>query len=197
MSSALDSCWEETDQPVNRRPGQRRVATMGKVGRSWVELPKVVGQMLIMPGFWLCGLLMTLFLALYVLIPALLLDYLPGRLFGYYQGTRRLDAALAVTLLAIAGLVIWGKIDRRLEPRCWQNFRRKDGSILRRATPTRLWVKTLRRWGKGNRPGKLTSRGGRSSVRHWARLTRRQRRFEFWRGVKKQLPVVGCARISP
>ena len=117
MSSALDSCWEETDQPVNRRPGQRRVATMGKVGRSWVELPKVVGQMLIMPGFWLCGLLMTLFLALYVLIPALLLDYLPGRLFGYYQGTRRLDAALAVTLLAIAGLVIWGKIDCRLEQR--------------------------------------------------------------------------------
>ena len=115
MRSALESYWDETDRPANSHRGQPRVATLGEVGRGLMEVPKVVGQMLIMPSFWFCSLLMTLVLALYVLVPGLLFNYLPMRLFGVIQGTPEFDAMLGILLATIAGLVIRGKVKRRQE----------------------------------------------------------------------------------
>ncbi len=115
MKSALESYWDEMDRPANQPPGKPRAATMGEVGRGLMELPKVVGQMLIMPGFWLCGLMMTVAMALYVLVPGLLFSYLPMRLFGVMEGTPGFDALLGILLATIAGLVIWGKVNRSRE----------------------------------------------------------------------------------
>ena len=115
MRSALESYWDETDRPANRRPGKPRAATLGEVGRGLMNLPRDVGQMLIMPGFWLCGLMMTLAMALCVLVPGLLFNYLPMRLFGVIQGTPEFDAMLGILLATIAGLVICGKVKRRQE----------------------------------------------------------------------------------
>ena len=115
MRSALESYWDETDRPANRRPGKTRAATLGEVGRGLMNLPRDVGQMLIMPGFWLCGLMMTLAMALYILVPGLLFNYLPMRLFGVIKGTPGFDALLGILLATIAGLVIRRKVKRRQE----------------------------------------------------------------------------------
>jgi hypothetical protein len=132
VKSVLESYWDEMDRPANQPPGKQRAATMGEVGRGLMELPKVVGQMLIMPGFWLCGLMMTVAMALYVLVPGLLFSYLPMRLFGVMEGTPGFDALLGILLATIAGLVIWGKVNRRQEVK--REARRKD----------KLWQETNR-----------------------------------------------------
>jgi hypothetical protein len=124
VKSALELYWDEMDRPANQPPGKQRAATMGEVGRGLMELPKVVGQMLIMPGFWLCGLMMTVAMALYVVVPGLLFSYLPMRLFGVMEGTPGFDALLGILLATIAGLVIWGKVNRRQEVK--REARRKD-----------------------------------------------------------------------
>jgi hypothetical protein len=49
------------------------------------------------------------------MVPALLLSYLPSRLFGATKGTFGLDLSLGILLSIIAGLIIWGKVKRARE----------------------------------------------------------------------------------
>jgi len=49
------------------------------------------------------------------MVPALLLSYLPSRLFGATKGTVGLDLSLGILLSVIGGLVIWGKVNRARE----------------------------------------------------------------------------------
>jgi hypothetical protein len=51
------------------------------------------------------------------MVPALLLSYLPSRLFGYTKGTQQLDIGLWIVLSVIGGLIIWGKVNRAREKR--------------------------------------------------------------------------------
>ena len=103
------------------------------------RLPRDILVIALMPSTWLCFLLMTVFLALYVLVPALLLDYLPARLFGYTKGTGRLDGALGLLLATIAGLYLWGKYVRPRRERAerlrrYQRLRAELGPIRERVT---------------------------------------------------------------
>jgi hypothetical protein len=49
------------------------------------------------------------------MVPALLLSYLPSRLFGATKGTFGLDLSLGILLSIIGGLIIWGKVNRARE----------------------------------------------------------------------------------
>jgi hypothetical protein len=49
------------------------------------------------------------------MVPALLLSYLPSRLFGATKGTFGLDLSLGILLSIIGALVIWGKVNRARE----------------------------------------------------------------------------------
>jgi hypothetical protein len=51
------------------------------------------------------------------MVPALLLSYLPSRLFGATKGTFGLDLSLGILLSVIGGLIIWGKVNRVRENR--------------------------------------------------------------------------------
>ena len=72
-------------------------------------------HVLIFPSTWLCFALIAVLGVLYVMVPALLFDYLPSRLFGYRKGTPELDMALGTLLSVIGGLFIWGKVNRARE----------------------------------------------------------------------------------
>ena len=72
-------------------------------------------QVLIFPSTWLCFALIAVLGVLYVMVPALLFDYLPSRVFGYRKGTPELDMALGTLLSVIGGLFIWGKVNRARE----------------------------------------------------------------------------------
>jgi len=72
-------------------------------------------QVITFPATWLCFALLILLGALYVMVPALLLSYLPSRLFGATKGTFGLDLSLGILLSVIGGLIIWGKVNRARE----------------------------------------------------------------------------------
>jgi hypothetical protein len=76
------------------------------------RVPLGIFQVMIFPATWLCFALLILLGSLYVMVPALLLSYLPSRLFGATKGTFGLDLCLGMLLSVIGGLVIWGKVNR-------------------------------------------------------------------------------------
>jgi hypothetical protein len=79
------------------------------------RVPLGIFQVITFPATWLCFALIILLGALYVMVPALLLSYLPSRLFGATKGTFGLDLSLGILLSVIAGLIIWGKVNRARE----------------------------------------------------------------------------------
>jgi len=81
------------------------------------RVPLGIFQLIIFPATWLCFALIILLGALYVMVPALLLSYLPSRLFGATKGTFGLDLCLGILLSVIGGLIIWGKVNRAREKR--------------------------------------------------------------------------------
>lgn len=97
---------------MRRTKENPQVATLGEVWEGLKGLPRDIWEIALMPSTWLCFLLMTLLLALYVLLPALLLSYLPARLFGATKGTTGLDISLGILLSIIGGLFVWGKIKK-------------------------------------------------------------------------------------
>ncbi len=88
------------------------VATPAEVWENMKRLPLGIFQLMIFPATWLCFALIILLGALYVMVPALLLSYLPSRLFGVTKGTFGLDLSLGILLSVIGGLIIWGKVNR-------------------------------------------------------------------------------------
>jgi len=85
---------------------------------AWAKMKRVflgIFHVLIFPSTWLCFALLAVLGVLYVMVPALLFDYLPSRLFGYRKGTPELDMALGTLLSVIGGLFIWGKVNRARE----------------------------------------------------------------------------------
>ena len=85
---------------------------------AWGKMKRVVlgiFHVMIFPSTWLCFALIAVLGVLYVMVPALLFDYLPSRVFGYRKGTPELDMALATLLSFIGGLFIWGKVNRARE----------------------------------------------------------------------------------
>jgi hypothetical protein len=93
------------------------VATPAEVWENMKRVPLGIFQLMIFPATWLCFALIILLGALYVMVPALLLSYLPSRLFGATKGTFGLDLSLGILLSVIAGLIIWGKVNRVREKR--------------------------------------------------------------------------------
>jgi len=79
------------------------------------RVPLGIFQVITFPATWLCFALMILLGALYVMVPALLLSYLPSRLFGATKGTFGLDLSLGTLLSVIGGMIIWGKVNRARE----------------------------------------------------------------------------------
>ena len=82
---------------------------------AWGKIKRVflgIFHVLIFPSTWLCFALIAVLGMLYVMVPALLFDYLPSRVFGYRKGTLELDMALGTLLSVIGGLFIWGKVNR-------------------------------------------------------------------------------------
>jgi hypothetical protein len=88
------------------------VATPAEVWENMKRVPLGIFQLMIFPDTWLCFALIILLGALYVMVPALLLSYLPSRLFGATKGTFGLDLSLGILLSIIGGLIIWGKVNR-------------------------------------------------------------------------------------
>ena len=85
---------------------------------AWAKMKRVflgIFHVLIFPSTWLCFALIAVLGVLYVMVPALLFDYLPSRLFGYRKGTPELDMALGTLLSVIGGLFVWGKVNRARE----------------------------------------------------------------------------------
>jgi hypothetical protein len=76
------------------------------------RLPMGIFQVITFPATWLCFALLILLGALYVMVPALLLSYLPSRLFGATKGTFGLDLSLGILLSIIGGLIIRGQVKR-------------------------------------------------------------------------------------
>ena len=93
------------------------VATPAEVWENMKRLPLGIFQLMIFPATWLCFALIILLGALYVMVPALLLSYLPSRLFGATKGTFGLDLSLGILLSVIGGMIIWGKVNRVREKR--------------------------------------------------------------------------------
>ena len=100
---------------MRRKPASPEVATPAEVWENMKRVPLGIFQVITFPATWLCFALIILLGALYVLVPALLLSYLPSRLFGATKGTFGLDLSLGILLSIIAGLIIWGKVNRARE----------------------------------------------------------------------------------
>jgi hypothetical protein len=88
------------------------VATPAEVWENMKRVPLGIFQVITFPATWLCFALIIFLGALYVMVPALLLSYLPSRLFGATKGTFGLDLCLGILLSVIGGLIIWGKVKR-------------------------------------------------------------------------------------
>ena len=102
---------------MRRKPASPEVATPAEVWENMKRVPLGIFQVITFPATWLCFALIILLGALYVMVPALLLSYLPSRLFGYTKGTPQLDIGLWMVLSVIGGLIIWGKVNRVRENR--------------------------------------------------------------------------------
>jgi len=102
---------------MRRKPASSEVATPAEVWENMKRLPLGIFQVMTFPATWLCFALLILLGALYVMVPALLLSYLPSRLFGATKGTVGLDLSLGILLSIIGGLIIWGKVNRAREKR--------------------------------------------------------------------------------
>ena len=100
---------------MRRKPASPEVATPAEVWENIKRVPLGIFQVITFPATWLCFALIMLLGALYVLVPALLLSYLPSRLFGATKGTFGLDLSLGILLSIIGGLIIWGKVNRAWE----------------------------------------------------------------------------------
>ena len=100
---------------MRRKAMSPEVATAAEVWENMKRLPLGIFQLMIFPATWLCFALIILLGALYVMVPALLLSYLPSRLFGATKGTFGLDLSLGILLSVIGGLIIWGKVNRARE----------------------------------------------------------------------------------
>jgi hypothetical protein len=97
---------------MRRKSASPEVATPAEVWENMKRVPLGIFQVITFPATWLCFALIILLGALYVMVPALLLSYLPSRLFGATKGTFGLDLSLGILLSIIAGLIIWGKVNR-------------------------------------------------------------------------------------
>jgi hypothetical protein len=102
---------------MRRKSANPEVATPGEVWENMKRVPLGIFQLMIFPATWLCFALLILLGALYVMVPALLLSYLPSRLFGATKGTFGLDLSLGILLSVIGGMIIWGKVNRVREKR--------------------------------------------------------------------------------
>jgi len=100
---------------MRRKPASPEVATPGEVWENMKRVPLGIFQVITFPATWLCFALIILLGALYVMVPALLLSYLPSRLFGATKGTFGLDLSLGILLSIIGGLIVWGKVNRARE----------------------------------------------------------------------------------
>ena len=100
---------------MRRKPASPEVATPAEVWENIKRVPLGIFQVITFPATWLCFALIILLGALYVMVPALLLSYLPSRLFGATKGTFGLDLSLGILLSVIGGLFIWGKVNRARE----------------------------------------------------------------------------------
>jgi hypothetical protein len=100
---------------MRRKPASPEVATPAEVWENMKRVPLGIFQVVTFPATWLCFALIILLGALYVMVPALLLSYLPSRLFGATKGTFGLDLSLGILLSVIGGLFIWGKVNRARE----------------------------------------------------------------------------------
>jgi len=100
---------------MRRKPASPEVATPAEVWENMKRVPLGIFQVITFPATWLCFALIILLGALYVMVPALLLSYLPSRLFGATKGTVGLDLCLGILLSIIGALVIWGKVNRARE----------------------------------------------------------------------------------
>jgi len=100
---------------MRRKAMSPDVATPAEVWENMKRVPLGIFQLMIFPTTWLCFALIILLGALYVMVPALLLSYLPSRLFGATKGTFGLDLSLGILLSVIGGLIIWGKVNRARE----------------------------------------------------------------------------------
>jgi hypothetical protein len=118
---------------MRRKPASPEVATPAEVWENMKRLPLGIFQLMIFPATWLCFALIILLGALYVMVPALLLSYLPSRLFGATKGTFGLDLSLGILLLVIGGLIIWGKVNRAREKKLLADkvdaLRRRTGEL--------------------------------------------------------------------
>jgi hypothetical protein len=97
------------------KPASPEVATPREVWENMKRVPLGIFQVITFPATWLCFALIILLGALYVMVPALLLSYLPSRLFGATKGTFGLDLSLGILLSIIGGLIVWGKVNRARE----------------------------------------------------------------------------------
>jgi len=100
---------------MRRKSASPEVATPGEVWENMKRVPLGIFQVITFPATWLCFAMLILLGALYVMVPALLLSYLPSRLFGATKGTFGLDLSLGILLSVIGGLIIWGKVNRARE----------------------------------------------------------------------------------
>jgi hypothetical protein len=100
---------------MRRKSASPEVATPAEVWENMKRAPQGIFQVITFPATWLCFALIILLGALYVMVPALLLSYLPSRLFGATKGTFGLDLSLGILLSIIGGLIIWGKVNRARE----------------------------------------------------------------------------------
>ena len=100
---------------MRRKAMSPEVATPAEVWENMKRVPLGIFQVITFPATWLCFALIILLGALYVMVPALLLSYLPSRLFGATKGTFGLDLSLGILLSVIGGLIIWGKVNRARE----------------------------------------------------------------------------------
>jgi len=100
---------------MRRKSASPEVATPAEVWENMKLVPLGIFQVITFPATWLCFALLILLGALYVMVPALLLSYLPSRLFGATKGTFGLDLSLGILLSVIGGLIIWGKVNRARE----------------------------------------------------------------------------------
>ena len=100
---------------MRRKPASPEVATPAEVWENMKRVPLGIFQVITFPATWLCFALLILLGSLYVMVPALLLSYLPSRLFGATKGTFGLDLSLGILLSIIGGLIIWGKVNRARE----------------------------------------------------------------------------------
>ena len=100
---------------MRRKSASPEVATPAEVWENMKRVPLGIFQVITFPATWLCFALLILLGALYVMVPALLLSYLPSRLFGTTKGTFGLDLSLGILLSIIVGLIIWGKVNRARE----------------------------------------------------------------------------------